>query len=416
MNIQLLSHNIKPNTYDGVYCSTINAPMAFDNFDLNIIDLTASEIWKNDDYTLASINALNDFYSIKNIVTNSNKTIVLYVFPQNTSILWSYLTTSKRFEYSDELKNKLQFVVNTVLPTIIPIDNINTYEIQYERNVTSIQNTHYKSDFYFPNNFLYKQPNILTKSDCSAKTTTVRINNKIILTTCNIIESNESLHAFIDNVLIQDKLKDEPSWMNDVVFFNDNSLLSAKKEQLRIIDNANDKIATLNNELKLNQKYKSILYSNGSYLSATVFDMLEIMLEIDLKYFVDNFREDFLINKNGVTLIGEIKGVTSNVKSDYIYQAMRHYSDYVDENPDSDDALIHTILIINPLRKYPPNEREPINRRQIEYALRNNCLIVETIVFLRMFEKFLSKELSTDDCLKILTNNYGLLSIDNLHN
>ena len=416
MKIQLLTYKIGQKTVNRVDWNTINAPMAFDSYDLNIIDLTASEIWQCNSSTLTNINSQKDFSSIKNIVTHSKNTIVLYILPLNTSIRWNYYNSQKRFNSSDELKNKLQFVVNSVLPTIIPIDNAYTFEIQYERNVTSIDDTDFKSDFYFPNNFLYEPSNILTKSGGSAKTTTVKIDNKIILTTCNITESNESLHKFINNVLIQNKFDNEPSWMKDIIFFNDKSLLSDKTKQLSIIENANQKIDTLDNELKQNQKYKSILYTNGNNLSTVVFDMLEIMLTIDLKSFVDEFREDFLIEKNDVTLIGEIKGVNSNVKSEYISQALRHYSDYVDENPNCNDDRIHTILIINPLRNVPPKEREGVNERQIEYARRNNCLIVETIVFLRMFEKHLSKELSTDDCLKILTINNGLLSVDDLHN
>ena len=48
---------------------------------------------------------------------------------------------------------------------------------------------------------------------------------------------------------------------------------------------------------------------------------------------------------------------------------------------------------------------------QIKLAERNSSLIVETITLLKLFEQYLSREKSREECIDILQNNTGLLRI-----
>ena len=84
-------------------------------------------------------------------------------------------------------------------------------------------------------------------------------------------------------------------------------------------------------KLKENLRYKSILYSNGDDLVRVVFEILENILDCDLSKFEDIKKEDFLIKKDNYTFIGEIKGVTSNVKNEHISQVDVHYQKYMDK-------------------------------------------------------------------------------------
>ena len=52
------------------------------------------------------------------------------------------------------------------------------------------------------------------------------------------------------------------------------------------------------------------------------------MLKCNLSTFVDEKKEDFIIKKENITFVGEIKGINSNVGYNNISQAERHKSEY----------------------------------------------------------------------------------------
>ena len=62
------------------------------------------------------------------------------------------------------------------------------------------------------------------------------------------------------------------------------------------------------------------MYTNGEQLVEVVFDILESFFSYSLSEFKDEKKEDFLIKLDSVTFIGEIKGITSNVKSEHVSQ------------------------------------------------------------------------------------------------
>lgn len=113
-----------------------------------------------------------------------------------------------------------------------------------------------------------------------------------------------------------------------------------KEQKLQIKENE-DKIKLLEEEitkaeniLKENNYYKSILYKQGKPLVKVVFKMLEEMLNCELSKFKDVYKEDFLLEFDDVTFIGEIKGVNS-VKNKHLSQLDDHVSDredYLKEN------------------------------------------------------------------------------------
>ena len=146
---------------------------------------------------------------------------------------------------------------------------------------------------------------------------------------------------------------------------------------------------------------------------AVVFDILEKMLAYDLSGFQDEKREDFLIKLPECTFIGEIKGVTSNVKNEHISQIDLHHSSYIDALEEQDiHETVKQILIINPFRTKPLGERDPVHTAQIDLAIRNNCLIIETSTLLRIFEKFCRGEVTTQKCKNVFASNSGLLRLE----
>ena len=167
-----------------------------------------------------------------------------------------------------------------------------------------------------------------------------------------------------------------------------------------------------NQKLKKNERYKSILITNGYDLSSIVFEMLENLLKCNLSGFTDENKEDFLIKKENVTFIGEIKGITSNVKSENVAQVDRHYYSYLDKLKEANiTENVKQLLIITPFRNKPLSEREAVNEDQINLAKRNNSLIITTDVFLKTFELFVSGEIKTEKIITAFQNEVGLFDI-----
>ena len=145
-------------------------------------------------------------------------------------------------------------------------------------------------------------------------------------------------------------------------------------------------------------------------LVSVVFEILEKLLDCDLSEFVDKKKEDFLIKKSSCTFIGEIKGVTSNVKHEHISQIELHYRGYLDRLDDEGiSESVKQLLIINPFRSKPLDQREPVHKEQITLAERNGCLIIETHTLMRMYENYCLGLLTAQRCEEIFAKCTGVL-------
>ena len=132
------------------------------------------------------------------------------------------------------------------------------------------------------------------------------------------------------------------------------------------------------------------------------------MLGWDLSSFEDVKKEDFNYITEDKIFIGEIKGITSNVKSANVSQLDVHVQEYLD-NHEQEMRNIVSLLIIDHQRNKPLNTREPVHNIQINLAKRNGSLIVETSTLLKMFDKYLKGDLTREECLELLSNQTGLL-------
>ena len=114
-----------------------------------------------------------------------------------------------------------------------------------------------------------------------------------------------------------------------------------------------------------------------------------------------------------MTFIGEIKGVTPNVKNDNISQIDRHCQNYVEDH-EEEDGRIKGLLIINHQRNKPLQEREAVHERQVSLAERYEVLIIETPVLLKLFEKYRFGELSREKWLETVKGATGLLRMEDM--
>jgi len=337
-------------------------------------------------------------------VDNKKNAVVVYVMPQNTRYTYNlqYGSSKSNVPIKDILDVILKKSINVVLP-----NGSTLVDLAYEKTNTEIGNKTYTADFYL----LYPSC-VVTTSRRSEKPTTIKIKEKVFVTTLEITKSIADLKHYVSALFEEQNHEAIPEWMS-AISFGDDAVQNAQIEKSKAdIEAATEKIEAAENKLAENAKYKSILYTNGDELVEVVFDILEKILMCDLSAFVDDKKEDFLIQLPAYTLIGEIKGVTSNVKFEHISQVELHYRGYLDrlaENGISEN--VKQLLIINPFRTKALDKREPVHISQIELASRNGCLIIETNTLLRLYEKFCNGEVTAQKCIDVFSSRTGLLCL-----
>ncbi len=398
--IQVIRRTYKGNANsERIFYSTISSPRALDDFDINIIDLNDEYLWVNRDHRIDNSDYSHDFKSISDMIENSVTAKIIVLLPQNCKFRYDYWPSDRGYRESLYLKDMISNMMG-IIETLSA--EIYCCELIYENTITTIDNLRAKAAFSFKT----KSAVEVTKSDKSNRMTTI-LANKIYFSSLSL-ETEEMLFAFLREIGLIKEKESAPEWFKDIEMFNDAEI----KAENHDIDNRIETLVKQKNEnqevLKENNRYKSILYSNGSELVEVVFEIFEEMLGCDLSGFIDVNKEDFLFEINNKKYIGEIKGVNTNVRSEYISQLDVHVNSYLDENPDSSLEDIVALLVINDQKKKPLQEREPVHDNQIALARRNGSLIIQTNKLLDMFSKYKQGELDREGVIEML-NCKGLL-------
>ena len=408
MKIQVISYDKKikyGNEHEYTY-SSLNAPMSLDAFDLNIISLQSEDLWRYADVNKDSVDSIKDFQSLQPLITAIKKSKAIICFPKNYTYYYNYYPSRKQYASSCQLKDmitQLKSHLSFLLPQGHP------YALVYENSKTVCGKTNFDAAFYFSNISSKESKN--TKCIGGEHTTTYWANSRLIFTTLDLSKADTQINDFLNVLGLIEQKSDIPTWMDDLKFFDD-------EEQERNINNARDEIEAQKQKIKLaeekleqNLHYKSILFETGDTLVKVVFDILEKMLNCSLADFVDKKGEDFKIALQDITFIGEIKGITSNVKNENVSQLDVHCQTYIDGlDEDGKSENVKGILIINPLRNKPLNERDEVHEKQVQLATRNGSLIITTETLLLLFMAYLQEHITTDKIIELLKNKIGLLS------
>ncbi|TGL97886.1 hypothetical protein [Leptospira jelokensis] len=397
--LQIISHE-KLISYQSetVIASSFESPESLDMFLINIIDLRSTYLWRFQGEKPVTIDSMADLMHLNTMIKNSSDTILIYLYPRDS--VFVYNSRSGRYINQIRLKDMLYSLENDILTKAL---NLPYTKLTFEKTETKVSNHNIKAEFYFNTD-----KNILTKSVISNKPTTIS-HGKHILTTLSFDTIDEIL-AFINSLNLLDNKEELPEWIPSFNFNNDHELYKEININLETIKNVSEKIKKAEDQLKVNIFYKSILFESGNNLIKPVFSILEKMLKCNLKEFVDKKKEDFLIQLDSVNFIGEIKGVSNNVKSSYISQLDLHYQNFIENN--SNQKLNKPILIICHQRHKNPYERENIHLDQIELAKRNGSLIIETITLLKIFDFYLSNKINSEQILELFKERIGLLTLE----
>lgn len=400
-------------TYDGanyiekndeITVSEFSNLEALDNFEINVFDLTNFLIWRNKSKSINAPSHMicisDDFKSINDMICNSKNTKFVVILPQNIPFSWEYAGQRK----TDRLKNHLD-IFKLVLEQLLPIKHL---KLSYEKNFTKIGDLSVKSDFYFNN----PESNNITISEDSKKCTTVNSSN-IYITGLNIFETKSStlLFNFLKTIgLYKDDIT-LPDWLINARFFDDEDCYKRILDARKIISDQENIINSNKLTLEKNNYYKSILYTNSDELVSVVYEILENIFDTSLSDFNDVHHEDFNFSKGGFTYIGEIKGVNTNVKNEYISQLEVNASKYLDKLTKKNRNKIVKTLIINYERKTNITERHHICQEQIDLAKKYGTIIIDTKTLLLLFQDILFGKLTKEQVINHINENTGLLDI-----
>ena len=383
---------------DKIKISFFDSHDSVDSYKYNIIDLNNSKIWGYDE--------LYDFLDNDNIQTlkkgidnNNQKSYFIIILPKN-------LRFQKYFDNRKQGESWTKNETNIIQQFIEHYFNLYHIKLVYGNNTTKIQNYNINAGFYMQTD--YENYEILTKNN-NEKITSIKQEN-IILTTLQLTNRMEIL-TFINQTLLE-KETEIPEWFDEIKMFDDVEQIIAIDAEKEKIKNSKIKIKESEEILEKNNHFKSILYTNSDELVNVVFEILEEILGCNLSDFNDEKKEDFLIKfENNHVIIGEIKGVTSNVRFEHVGQAEQHYRRYLDNNPEYINETIKQVLIINYERKKKPSERHEIHEDQIKLAERNGCLIIDTCTLLKIYEFYLSENIETKLLKEYIFNKSGLFDI-----
>lgn len=386
---------------EGIRLNKIHDAEALDSFEINIISLQDDNMWVTRERTLGTIDTIGDLISLSKMIASSKQSKIIVILPQNNRFTYNTRESDcgywKRREFKDALRD-FHYVLGHVFQPLERIDLI------YENTTTLVGNKKVLASFHFDESVKH----VLTKSEKSNKPTTVEVGEKI-LSTLNISNCNE-VRDFLSLIGLTKEKSKAPEWMEGINMFDDDNQLEIIQENNKAIETANENISNAMKVINQNKRYKSVLYTSGDELVEVIFEILEKMLGCDLSEFTDKKKEDFKFMINDKVFIGEIKGVTPNVKKANVSQLDVHVQEHLDDNNEESKNII-ALLIINHQRNKPISAREGVNDEVIKLAERNGSLIVETITLLKLFEQYLLGKKSRDECIDTLANTTGLLEL-----
>ncbi len=412
--IQIIAYDIdkyKEYSEEKYKLSKLGEIQALDDFELCVIDLSDEYIWRYKEDNPISINYCRDLLTLKEAIINRKKSKILIVLPQNVTFYYNYnyhYNSGYKFDSSIQIKDNKENVMQIISKFLYDIGSL---RISYEKTNTKVDDIVISADFNFIDVKLTKFAPV-TFSNNSNKITTVK-NENVFLTTLNISKDERIVSILIDKYCrYEDEKQSVPEWVYNVNFFNDEELKDKKEENSSKIKQLEDKNLALDKELSKNLAYKSILYTNGDELVKVVLEMLDEILDYDSSEFVDNKREDFLIKKEDITFVGEIKGLSSAVKNENVSQLDVHVQSYIDDLQKEDiEEDVKGLLIINHQRNKSLEDRQEVHEHQKKLAIRNGSLIIETITLLKIYEKYKLGNITKEECKKLFKDNIGLLEI-----
>lgn len=193
-----------------------------------------------------------------------------------------------------------------------------------------------------------------------------------------------------------------PSWVREYRFHDEEKLLQRKKKAEGIV-------AQICDQLSILERYKRVLVASGYFLVEEVLHVLRAGFGLRAEPRSD-LKEDITISddEGNVLVLGEVKGVNTGVKREYVYQAESHRERAQVTND------FPSILIINTRCKKASSLEEKdveVETEQVQLATNLNILILRALDLLRLLELYRKSNITQQEVLQLLTANKGWLHV-----
>ena len=400
-NIQFINYSGNFNS-SKFKVNTLSSPESFDDYNVNIIDLSDANNWHNMGTSTQNINNISDIKTLSAMIKKtSNK--ILVVLPQNISFKynWGYVGSGKNYTQSVELKNNIP-LLNLIIETLLGRHFGNSW-LMYNKTKSKVQGEILTCDFIFQN--ISAEQSVISSTTGTSTTT---INYLGLYFTTLKLQSEDNILSIIKELRWDSSSEDiSPEWLNEIKILDDEELQEKYETNSQQMDYLIKEQSCLEEKMDKNNFFKSILYKTGDALVSVVNIMLKEMVGYKYEEFNDTKEEDFLFENNGVFYIGEIKGISSNVKRSNVLQAAMHKSIFL-ELEGNEDKEVNAIAIINRQRTIPLKERDDVTQDVEKLAKTNEVLLITAETFLSIFERFRNNKLNSQDIIELF-NRKGLL-------
>ena len=382
---------------------------SMDEYDINIIDLNSESLWYNKEGNQESINEINDLKHLKNTIENSLSSKMLIILPQNLNYFWHKY--NNKYLNEEQLKNEVKLIKKIINENIYCFP----FDLYYEKSITKIGDKRISSDFCFNNKQIVDTKCTICKvteilsSNKSKKINTIKVDDKIYITSLNINENIDLIIEFLKYIKIYNANEEIiPKWIKDINILNDieiNKQLSQIEENILKLEQNKVHIKEAIHE---NNKIKSILYETDKKLQNKIIEILNEMLDYNDDNFIDEMEEDFRIKKENITFIVETKGLKRNIAGTDVSKTFNHVLMYEEKLQEiGEKENVKGIFIVATQRDRCLQKREKTPDRQISIAERNNILIIRTEELLKLFEAFRNKKIKTEKIIKLFNEQIG---------
>lgn len=407
--IQIISNKIekyKDFSKQNFLITEIDEFQSFDNYDVTVIDISDENLWYNKGADTSNINQSMDLRSIQSAVQKSKKSNIIILFPQNIFFHYHYCYVGNTQKYNSikKLKDMKKDFIEIINSNLV---STNLLSINFGKSYTKILNSRIVADFSFSN---VDEKNIIMKAENRNDVVTIK-NDKVILTTL-MIRTEEELNDFLMIVFPNcfEKRTIAPEWINEIDFYTDKDCKSNIAQIDEKISKLNEERRTNENMLNENLECKSILFESGDILAIQVNKMLSKIFDYDMTKFKDIYEEDGLIKLDDVTFVIETKGLNNEISGHNVSDACNHliiYEDKLEKEDISENAKCLFIVAYEKNKNLA--DRVNIKDRVVKIAKANNTLIIDTRIFLEIYEDFLNNKISTEEIKILLKDNIGVL-------
>jgi hypothetical protein len=193
-----------------------------------------------------------------------------------------------------------------------------------------------------------------------------------------------------------------PDWVKKYKFSQEIILLQRQGKAEKVMERIEEKLHIL-------ERYKRILVASGELLVNAVIDVLQKGFGLKAES-CDALKEDIQIigNEGKMLVLGEVKGVNTGVKREYVYQAESHRERAKVSND------FPSILIINTRCKKAASIEEKdceVETDQVQLAVNLNVLILRTLDLLRLLELCIDGKMPVEKVMELFTKEKGWLHV-----